>query len=85
MVYVDKAFMSMWEFPSKDNALRVAGEELWQDRNKIHEVVEAVNAQGRWAGELVARKASGVNFRAALTAVTVPGVDGQLWCVELRD
>jgi PAS domain S-box-containing protein len=81
IVYADSAFAYMWGFESPDAALDMPGEELWQDRKLLHRAVQTAGKEGRWEGDLTARKNLGMDFKAHLTAVVNNNLDGQLWYI----
>jgi PAS domain S-box-containing protein len=72
LAYVNGAFLRLWGHPGADEVLGRPFAELWADPAEAAAVAAAAVREGRFAGELVARRADG---RAADLRVTVSRLD----------
>jgi PAS domain S-box-containing protein len=59
LVYVNPAFLRLWGYARDAEVLGRSATEFWVDPAAAGAVAEAIARQGRWLGELVARRADG--------------------------
>lgn len=77
VTYVNPAFLRMWAY---DDSLKVLGRpaaELWHSRDKVDEVLKAVETKEVWAGEMEATRKDGSTFLAYASAATVKDETGK--------
>ena len=65
---VNRAFLSMWGYASREEVLERRAAEFWESRTIATNVYRALLRTGNWSGELIARRADGSNFRASVAA-----------------
>ncbi len=78
ITYLNAACLSMWGFDNEAEILGTSVAGYWQDPDAILRVVDTAVTEGRWAGELVARRKDGSNFEARILANRVQDADGKL-------
>ncbi len=59
LVYVNPAFLRLWGYAREEHVLGRSVLELWADPGAAAVSVEAIVRDGRWTGELVARRVDG--------------------------
>jgi PAS domain S-box-containing protein len=77
LTYVNKSLLEMWGFHNRDEVIGRPAVEFWQDQKKAIKIIKALRKNGRWLGELVARKKDGSLFEALLSANMVTDEAGQ--------
>ncbi len=71
LTYVNPMFLEMWGY---DAAAEVVGKpttQFWQSEDAAREVLITLQTQGKWRGELTARKKDGTKFYAQVIASVV--------------
>jgi PAS domain S-box-containing protein len=59
LVYVNPAFLTLWGYEREDQVLGRSATEFWVDPAAARTVADAIARDGRWVGELAARRADG--------------------------
>jgi two-component system cell cycle sensor histidine kinase/response regulator CckA len=59
LVYVNSAFLRLWGYAREEHVVGRSALELWADPAAAVAFTEAIVRDGRWTGELVARRADG--------------------------
>jgi two-component system, cell cycle sensor histidine kinase and response regulator CckA len=59
LLWVNPAFLKLWGYGRAEEVLGRDGREFWSDPETGRTVAEAIVRDGRWKGELVARRADG--------------------------
>jgi len=68
VTYVNRAFLSMWGFERAEQVLGRPATDFWADEVAAADVAREIAWSGSWSGELVARRADGVEFTARVAA-----------------
>ncbi|HEX9242155.1 MAG TPA: PAS domain S-box protein, partial [Anaeromyxobacter sp.] len=66
LLYVNDAFLRLWRYERAEQVIGRSALEFWSDEAAARAVVDGLMNEGRWIGELAARRADG---RAATHAV----------------
>ena len=66
--YVNPSLIGMWGYDNEKEVLERNAVEFWQKKKKVVEVIEAINANGSWIGELVAKRKDGSFFDVQISA-----------------
>lgn len=81
ITYMNPACAALWRLGSADEALGKPIHTFWQDTAALKPVLQALQQQGRWQGELVARCADGSTAEVQLAANMVLDEHGQPFCM----
>jgi len=75
LAYVNHAFLHLWDLPETGGLAAKPLADLWEDREKCLQALEAVRDGHSWVGELAARRADGsvLHAHASLSMVTDSG------------
>ena len=79
LIYVNAACTSMWGYRS-DELVGTNVEILFAQAEKVTRLAEVLRAEGKWIGELEARRKDGTTFITQLTAHRVPDPQGTTQC-----
>lgn len=77
MAYVNPAFLDMWGYAHESQVLGRPAIEFWAEPLAVAAVIEAVQGQGAWSGELEAIRADGGRFIAELRVSLIRDAGGQ--------
>jgi PAS domain S-box-containing protein len=80
LTYVNPAFCRLWR-TTLERALGRSVVDFWQMPTHPREVIEALQRDGRWAGEMRAVREDGSAFDLEVAATMVTGPDGQPLCM----
>ncbi|MEW6140617.1 MAG: sigma 54-interacting transcriptional regulator [Thermodesulfobacteriota bacterium] len=81
VTYVNPAFLDLWCYTSPKEVLSVTLGQLWAEEEKMRTVVSALQENGWWLGEVVARRKDGSSFCAQLSATMVTDKSGKPLCM----
>jgi len=81
LTHVNSAFLKLWGYSSQAEVLGKPAVGFWQMGEKATEVVEVLQSQGGWAGELIAQGSDGASFEVEVAASMVKDVTGQPVCM----
>ncbi|MFP4365130.1 MAG: PocR ligand-binding domain-containing protein [Spirochaetia bacterium] len=68
IVYVNKAFLTMWEVNNKNEVLGKSASEYWKDPEDAEAVILALQNKGTWTGKMTAQKSNGSTSCVHITA-----------------
>jgi PAS domain S-box-containing protein len=68
LFYVNPAFVAMWRLPSADTAIGRSALEFWDKPEDAQTVIEALQVEGYWQGELRAQRHDGIFADLQLSA-----------------
>lgn len=74
LTHVNPAFLAVWGYEDEENVLGRAASEFWQMEEQA---TTALKEEGRWSGELSARRADGTPFDVEVAASVVSDGDGE--------
>jgi PAS domain S-box-containing protein len=77
LTYVNPAFLDVWGYQDEEEVLGREAVEFWQMEEQAAQVIGALQEQGRWSGELNARRKDGMSFDVQVAASMVTDEDGQ--------
>ncbi|MCK4944543.1 MAG: PAS domain S-box protein [Candidatus Aminicenantes bacterium] len=69
--YVNPSLIRMWGYENEKEVLGRNAVEFWQTKKKATEVIEALNVNGSWIGELVAKRKDGSFFDVQISACMI--------------
>jgi len=76
LVYINHAFLKMWEFSDKTEVLGRHILEFWHNPSDVDKVIRALQTQSNWLGELIVKKKDGTLFDVLLSASMVFDEEG---------
>jgi PAS domain S-box-containing protein len=79
--YVNPAFLKLWGYAHESEVLGRSVTEFWQAPKGALSVVEALQKQGFWQGEMIAQREDGSIFNAETTASMVSDDAGKPLCM----
>lgn len=87
VTYVNPAFLDLWGYRSPKEVLSGKLDQFWEKGEKIQDVVEALQEEGRWFGETLARRTDESSFHAQISATMVTDKSGKPHCImfSIRD
>jgi len=68
ITYVNKSFLKMWRYDSKEDILGKTALELFHKKEQYSEIIESSFMLGGWTGELIAERSDGSFFEVQLSA-----------------
>ena len=68
LVYINLAFLKMWEFSDKTEVLGKHILEFWHNPSDVDKVIRALQTKSFWLGELVVKKKDGTLIDVQLSA-----------------
>ncbi len=81
LTYMNRACADLWHLGTTDQALGQPIRNFWNDPNALAPVMLALQRDGRWQGELVARRLDGSIADVQLAANMVLNDQGQAFCM----
>ncbi|MDQ1315547.1 MAG: two-component system, sensor histidine kinase and response regulator [Pseudomonadota bacterium] len=81
LTYVNQAFVDLWQLDSAADALGRSPLDFWARSQQAQAVMEALRQEGRWQGELEARRRDGSSVELELSAHMVRDSSGQPACM----
>ena len=79
--YVNPAFLQLWGYGSEPEVAGQAVTGFWQMNEAATEVIATLCTQGRWVGEMTARRKDGAPFEVRVAASLVVNDAGQPICM----
>ncbi len=76
VLYVNQAVLDLWGYDDPDEVLGRPISIFWEYLEDTVQVVDAIQREGRWSGELTARRRDGTVFTAQVSVVRVTAEDG---------
>ena len=76
--YVNRAFLELWGYEEASEVLGRSPLEFWASREDAGRVIEALQREGAWRGEMLARRRDGSSFVAELSADQVRDERGEI-------
>lgn len=77
LTYVNPSFLQMWGYDDEKEVLGQTVVGFWQIREQVTEVMQALQDEGGWEGELTATKKDGTTFDVMLSASMVTEENGK--------
>ncbi len=68
LTYVNHSFLNLWKYQDNKEVLGRSSVEFWQTTEEPKTVIEAMQNQGYWKGEMVAKRSDGSIFNAEVSA-----------------
>jgi len=81
LTYVNSSFVKMWGYDDDKELLGRDVVEFWRTEEEAQEVLESVREEGRWLGEMVAKRKDGSPFDAQLIANLATDETGRPVCM----
>jgi diguanylate cyclase (GGDEF)-like protein/PAS domain S-box-containing protein len=81
LTYVNAAFLDLWGYPCAEAVLGQPATAFWRHPAHAEAVIEALQGQSAWRGELVALRQDGRLVEVELAASLVRGEDGRPVCM----
>jgi PAS domain S-box-containing protein len=79
--YVNRAFVELWRLRGAEDAIGRSPTEFWDKPDVAQGVIEAVQQQGRWQGELTARRDDGSVMELEVSVSLVMDGSGKPVCM----
>ncbi|MBI3222537.1 MAG: EAL domain-containing protein [Nitrosomonadales bacterium] len=79
--YVNRAFVELWRLPAPEDAIGRSPAEFWDEPQQARAVMEALQQQGRWRGELTAHLHDGTLAVMQLSGCMVRDEHGEPMCM----
>ncbi len=76
LTYVNPSFLKMWGYQTKEEVLNKPTISFWEKEENAIAVVQSLQDQGHWIGELVAVKKDSTTFLVELSATIVTDEEG---------
>lgn len=81
LTYVNKAFLKMWGFDLETDVLGKMVTGFWMHQEQSTQVIDALQKEGSWVGEMTAKKRDGSRLETQVSAHLVKGTDGRPLCM----
>jgi PAS domain S-box-containing protein/putative nucleotidyltransferase with HDIG domain len=81
LTHVNPAFLKLWGYSSQAEVLGKPVVGFWQMGEKAVEIVETLQSQGGWVGELIAQGKDGAGFEVEVAASMVKDIAGKRVCM----
>jgi PAS domain S-box-containing protein len=81
LTYVNPAFIKLWGYGSPAQIVGESAMRFWQMGKKAAEIIKALQSQGGWVGEMMARSKDGACFEVEVAASMVKDVTGLPICM----
>ena len=81
ITFANDAFLGLWGCTSEEELLGTSVFDCWRERRRAEEVTAAILNEGRWVGEMVARRRDGTTFEANVLANRVADESGRPICL----
>ena len=81
VTYVNHSFLKMWGYNDDTEVIGQPTVNLWQSKRKAKELLERLQAQGGWVGELAALRKDGSTFDAQVSTSLVTNQAGKPVCI----
>jgi PAS domain S-box-containing protein len=81
LTYVNRAFLKMWGFEREEEALGRSSSGFWDDHSESRQIMEKLQANGDFQGELTGRRLDGTTVHTLLAANLINDVNGRPLCI----
>jgi PAS domain S-box-containing protein len=81
ITYVNKSFMSLWGYDSKDEIIGKMFPDFWQAKEEALVLINRLKNEGQWLGEMIARKKGGETFIAQVSSGMIKNREGIPLCI----
>ena len=81
LIYVNSAFLDMWEWASEEEILGSPFAHFWEEEGRAWEIIRELRYKRRWTGELIAKKRDGSTFDVQVSANMVTDSAGGPLCM----
>jgi len=82
LTYVNPAFLSLWGYKDNQEVLGRSSIEFWQITEEPMAVIKAIQNQGFWKGEMVAKRSDGSIFDSEVSASMIKDNNGSPLCLH---
>ncbi len=76
LIRVNDAFVALWRLPDQESALGRRVDEFWQNPTEASRVVDVLENEHAWHGEMTARRDDGTSLELEVSACLMLGADG---------
>ncbi|MDW7679841.1 MAG: PAS domain S-box protein, partial [bacterium] len=76
LTYVNRAMLNMWGFKNDSEVVGKNGIDFWHDRKKAKHAFKQILTNGRWNGELTAKRKDGKTFEVQVAATLIRDENG---------
>jgi PAS domain S-box-containing protein len=77
LTYANAAALKMWGYANEEEAVGKSGTDFWNAPEKVKEIIEALQGQKGWIGELTAKRKDGSTFEVQMSASRVVDKTGK--------
>ncbi|MFX1392698.1 MAG: PAS domain S-box protein [Promethearchaeota archaeon] len=77
LIYVNPSFLKIWGYDDDTEVLGRSGIEFWQLKEKANEVLQKVQLNETWFGDLVAKRKDGTNIDVQIAASNIRDETGE--------
>jgi diguanylate cyclase (GGDEF)-like protein/PAS domain S-box-containing protein len=81
ITYINPSFLRLWHLADSNEVLGRSAIDFWQQPEEAQRVMAQLTAEGRWQGELTARRNDGSTMAVQLAAHLVTGKSGAPICM----
>jgi len=71
LIYVNPSFLRMWGYPDSKTVSGKHAAEFWMNPDDAGRAIQALNTDGKWNGEILARRLDGSTFMVEVSASLV--------------
>ncbi len=82
LTYINSSFLKLWEYDSEKDVLGKSIPEFCSKKEKVNEIIAALQNHGSWFGEMIAKKKDGSTFPIQLSTNLVASPDGKPICMH---
>ncbi|MFC1636508.1 PAS domain S-box protein, partial [Planctomycetota bacterium] len=78
LTYVNRSFLKMWGYRDESEVLGRNAVEFWQEQDKASKVIDTLQDQEGWVGELTGMRKNGSTFDVQVSACAITNVDNRM-------
>jgi PAS domain S-box-containing protein len=80
LTYINPSFLKLWGYGYEKDVLGKSVVEFWSEKEKVNEVMAALQNYGSWVGEMTAKKKDGSIFVVQVSTNFIKSPDGKHIC-----